>query len=65
MINTCFVPNCNSGYKSCKEKCILFKAPKNDARKKSGPKQFLEATEFLEKMIMSAKSTSAAFLLKD
>ncbi|CAN8018589.1 unnamed protein product [Ixodes persulcatus] len=28
----CFVPNCNSGYKSCKEKVTLFSAPSDPER---------------------------------
>ena len=30
----CFVPHCNSGYRTCKEKRSLFMAPKEDDRRK-------------------------------
>ncbi|KAH7984801.1 hypothetical protein HPB49_026494 [Dermacentor silvarum] len=54
----CFVPHCNTGYKSCQQKFSLFSAPKDEARQKLWRHAILRKDRILQPSDHAAREIS-------
>ncbi|KAG0425381.1 hypothetical protein HPB47_027439 [Ixodes persulcatus] len=62
---SCFVPNCNSGYQSCKEKVPLFRTPKEAERLEAWSRNIKRADRTLDSTcVVCAKHSEEQYIEK-